>query len=228
MRNSDRKDVYTELREAITLLRILPGTELSVEKLTEEYGVSRSPVRDALLRLERDRLVDIFPQKGTRVSFLDENVIEEERFMRRCVELGVVGKCMEKKRSEKESEAFVMKLESNLLGQTAAILEEDYASFFKADDDLHHLFYTEVGLENVWSVVDAHTGNDKRIRMLSYSDTSIIDGVRKQHEELVRAIKDKDYDRVMNIEKNHLEKVSREIKDFEEQYPTYFIKKEQK
>ncbi len=217
-------DVYTSLREEITTLSLLPGAALSIEELCSKYGVSRSPVRDALLRLQRDKLVDIFPQKGTRVSFLDERTVEEERFMRKCIELGVVEKCMKKERSDKEFSAFVVKLESNLLSQEASLLEENYGDFYRADDELHHLFYSEVGLDNLWSIVDAHTGNDKRIRMLSYADASIIEGVKAQHRALVDAIKEKDPEKVLIVEKMHLEKVSREIKDFEEQYPAYFGK----
>ncbi len=222
MRSPDKKDVYSSLREEITLLRLLPGAELNTEALSEKYAVSRSPVRDALLRLERDRLVDIFPQKGTRVAFLNEAIIEEERFMRKCVELGAVEKCLKKERTQKEFDAFVVKLESNLLSQKASLIEEDYASFYKADDDLHHIFYTEVALENVWAVVDAHTGNDKRIRMLSYSDRVITEGVREQHIALVEAIKEKNLSKVLEVEREHLEKVQKEIKDFEEQFPSYF------
>lgn len=217
-------DVYTALREDITTLSVLPGAELSIEDLCSQYGVSRSPVRDALLRLQRDKLVDIFPQKGTRVSFLDEKTVEEERFMRKCIELGVVEKCMKKERSIREKDAFVVLLESNLLVQKAALLEEDYSGFYRADDELHHLFYTEVELDNLWSIVDAHTGNDKRIRMLSYADASIIEGVSEQHRALVDAIKDGDLERVLEVERMHLEKVTREIKDFEAQYPAYFVK----
>ncbi len=225
MRETDKKNIYTELREAITLLKLLPGEELSTEKLKAEYGVSRSPLRDAFLRLESDRLVEIFPQRCTRVTFLDEAAIEEERFMRKCVELGVIEKCMKQERTSKEREAFIIKLESNLLCQKAAILEEDLNSFYKADDDLHHLFYTEAGLENVWTIIDAHTSNDKRIRMLSYSDCTIIDGVRAQHTELIEAIKDNNIDRVLDIERKHLEKVSGEFTDLKEKFPDYFIPK---
>lgn len=222
MRCPDKKDVYSSLREEITLLKLLPGAELNTEALCEKYCVSRSPVRDALLRLERDRLVDIFPQKGTRVSFLSEAIIEEERFMRKCVELGAVEKCMKKSRTEREFDAFVVKLESNLLSQKASLIEEDYGAFYKADDNLHHIFYTEAALENVWSVVDAHTGNDKRIRMLSYSDKAITEGVREQHIALVEAIKEQNLEKVLEVEREHLEKVQTEIKDFEAQFPAYF------
>lgn len=228
MRSSGKRDVYMELREDITLLELLPGSEIDIEKLEEKYSVSRSPLRDALLRLQRDRLVDIFPQRGTRVSFLDEEIINEERFMRKCVELGVVEECMKKDRAKKEEEAFVVKLESNLLSQKASLIEEDWASFYRADDDLHHLFYTEMNMENVWAIVDAHTGNDKRIRMLSYSDKAIIEGVWNEHASLVEAIKNKDVERVLEIEKHHLEKVHGELSSFRTQFPSYFIKGEKR
>ncbi len=228
MRSAEKIDVYKALREDITLLSILPGTEINIEGLALKYSVSRSPLRDALLRLERDRLVDIFPQRGTRVSFLDIETIEEERFMRKCVELGVVDGCMKKVRSEKEHEAFVVKLESNLLKQKAAFIEEDWAAFYHADDDLHHLFYTEMKMENVWAVIDAHTGNDKRIRMLSYSDMAIIEGVRKEHIALVDAIKNKNKEKVMEIEKHHLDKVHGELVSFQAKFPSYFTEGEKR
>lgn len=224
MRKERNVDVYLDLRESITELRRLPGEELSIEALCEEYGVSRSPVRDALLRLSRDKLVDIFPQKGTRVSFLDTDIVKEERFMRKCMELGALRKCLEKKRTEKEREAFVVRLESNLLVQRASLLEDDYPSFYKADDELHRLFYIEAELENVWAIIDAHTGNDKRIRMISYKDQEILGAVEKEHIDIVNAIKNKDTDLVLKLDEEHLEKVKQELDEFKEQFPSYFIK----
>ena len=78
--------VYEELRSRIENLIYIPGQELQLDGLSQELGVSRSPVRDAILRLERDRLVDIFPQKGTRVAYLDRETILQERFLRATLE----------------------------------------------------------------------------------------------------------------------------------------------
>ena len=119
MSKDKKEDVYDSLREKITTLSLYPGQELNVEELCSLFKVSRSPLRDALLRLERDRLVDIFPQRGTRVSYLDEDIIEEERYMRKCMELGALKRALSKERSDKEKEAFVSKLESILLMQKA-------------------------------------------------------------------------------------------------------------
>ena len=146
MSKDKKEDVYDSLREKITTLSLYPGQELNVEELCSLFQVSRSPLRDALLRLERDRLVDIFPQRGTRVSYLDEDIIEEERYMRKCMELGALKRALAKERNGREQKAFISKLESILLMQEAYILEDNFSSFYTSDDDLHHLFYSEAGL----------------------------------------------------------------------------------
>ena len=69
--------VYEVLREKILSLELKPGQELNINQLAKEMNVSRSPIRDALLRLSLDKLVDVFPQKGTRVAFLDKDIIKD-------------------------------------------------------------------------------------------------------------------------------------------------------
>ena len=71
MKNTD-VSAYEILRDKIINLDFKPGQELNINSLAQKMGVSRSPIRDALLHLELDNLVEIFPQKGTRVSFLDK------------------------------------------------------------------------------------------------------------------------------------------------------------
>ena len=88
--------VYDELRQRIVNLIYKPGQEIGIQSLAEDFGVSRSPVRDALLRLGRDRLVDIFPQKGTRVAYLDRDIIMQERFLRAAVETRVLDAYMDR------------------------------------------------------------------------------------------------------------------------------------
>jgi DNA-binding GntR family transcriptional regulator len=62
-----REDIYRSLRAEILHCRLRPGTELRENELAERFSVSKSPVRDALLRLESDRLVVVLPRRGYRV-----------------------------------------------------------------------------------------------------------------------------------------------------------------
>jgi DNA-binding GntR family transcriptional regulator len=63
-----REDVYSRLRQEIISCALQPGAELREAELADRFRVSTSPVRDALLRLEADGLVVVFPRKGYRVA----------------------------------------------------------------------------------------------------------------------------------------------------------------
>lgn len=63
-----RDDIYTTLRQNILSLKLAPGSELREQLLAEEFSVSKSPVREALLRLEQERLVEIMSRQGYRVA----------------------------------------------------------------------------------------------------------------------------------------------------------------
>jgi len=222
----DRDDawVYNELRHEIENLILKPGEELSVNELTEKYGVSRSPVRDALLRLKRDSLVDIFPQKGTRVAKIDIHQVAEERFMRKSLELGALEKLLDKDATETERAAFITLLKSILLKQQAALLSKDYSEFLKGDDELHHMFFTYADLDGIWSILKAHTGNDYRIRMLSFLTAGIAAGVEEQHKALIDAIEAKDKEKALALDLKHLSKIDDEYKTLKESFPDYFVR----
>src|SRR5260221_3417397 len=82
--------VFEELQDKILSLQLAPGTVLSRSKLQLQFGVSSTPVRDALMKLEQIGLVDVFPQSGTRVSLISIPLARQEQFLRRSLELEVV------------------------------------------------------------------------------------------------------------------------------------------
>lgn len=63
-----RNNIYDSLRAAILNWELHPGQEMREQDLAQKYGVSRSPVRDALLRLEKEHLVTVLPRQGYRVN----------------------------------------------------------------------------------------------------------------------------------------------------------------
>lgn len=79
-------DIYTNLRGYIIELRIRPGEVVSIKDIAEEWNVGRSPVRDALIRLEKEGLITSLPQRGTMISRINLHRVEEERFLRACLE----------------------------------------------------------------------------------------------------------------------------------------------
>ncbi len=70
------EQVTSFIEERIITLDLKPGQRILESALAEEMGVSRGPVRDALRKLERHWLVELFPRRGARVTLLDEKHIE--------------------------------------------------------------------------------------------------------------------------------------------------------
>ena len=216
--------VYNQLREQIETLVLKPGTELNLTELSESLGVSRSPLRDALLRLERDSLVDIFPQKGTRVSYLDISDIRQERFMRMNLELGALKSFMDLELNDLAKEAYVTRLKSLLLKQKAALISGSYIDFLKADDEMHATFYSQLGYERVYAVLFSHTGNERRIRLLSSLAGNIANDIETQHEAIIDAISRGAKEEALELDRDHLNKIEDEYPMLIELFPQYFLK----
>ncbi|WP_147613390.1 GntR family transcriptional regulator [Treponema pectinovorum] len=213
--------VYEILRNQIINLEYKPGQELNVNALVEKLGVSRSPVRDALLRLSLDNLVDIFPQKGTRVSLLDVKIIQQERFMRINLELGVLKQFM-KSLDETKQKVCGTKLQAILLQQHASLMDSNRKDFLQYDDEMHHFFYEQSGNEWIWNVICNHTGNDHRIRMLSYNAHHIADNVEEEHKALVNAVMAGDFEKALEIDEAHLQKLTEVFEPLMKNFPEYF------
>jgi DNA-binding GntR family transcriptional regulator len=86
IRSLNRTRIYEELRGDIVKCRIRPGSVLQEKDLAERMGVSRSPVRDALLKLEEHGLIEIVPRKGYRVRQISISDARELYEMRHIVE----------------------------------------------------------------------------------------------------------------------------------------------
>ena len=79
-------ELYHILEDEICTLKILPGEALSENQLCKRFGVSRTPIRSVLQRLEQNRFVQIIPCKGTIVTAIDIGVVDQLIFQRVAVE----------------------------------------------------------------------------------------------------------------------------------------------
>ncbi len=127
--------VYVSLLDAIVLLELLPGQKLPRKELADMLGVSVTPVRDALQRLETQGFVSTKPQSETRVSLLDKASLLGLQFQRAAMEVAVV------RRLARRPAAV-----SNL----SAVPKHVSAVHFDAHDDtFHHGLFQAAGLGQV-------------------------------------------------------------------------------
>ena len=82
MRVTSSQTIYQKIKDDIIYLRRKPGDELYIQALSEEMRVSRSPVRDALMLLQSEGLVNMYPQRGCWVSLIDLDKIDEQQLLR--------------------------------------------------------------------------------------------------------------------------------------------------
>src|SRR3954462_4558175 len=128
-----RDQVYDRLRAAIIAAELEPGRQLSENELAARLGVSRTPVREALVRLRDERLVQIVPQLGTFVTRISTSAVADAQFIREALECACV-----RRAAELASEDDVATLEDNLRAQERARDSDDFDAFYVLDDAFHH------------------------------------------------------------------------------------------
>lgn len=209
--------IYQDIRERILNLEFKPGEEIRILDLSEDYGVSRSPVRDALMRLSSESLVTVLPQRGCWISKIDMKRVEEERFLRYSLEKSVLSYFID--RAQKSD---IARLEYFLSLQKEAREKNDEIAFFKNDDEMHKAIFIAADMERIWNIISTETGHYRRMRLLSFDEFGVLDVNIRQHEELIKALGDKDLAASLKVESEHIFKLTMEAGDIRKNNPTYF------
>src|SRR5438477_6258268 len=113
--------LYDILRFEIVSLSLKPGSVINRVDIQNRFGVSSTPLRDALMRLGGEGLVDVVPQSATRVSLIDVNKAHAAQFLRRALELEAI-----KTISEATDRAVVAELRDLVARQKDAAARQDF------------------------------------------------------------------------------------------------------
>ncbi|ATY12914.1 GntR family transcriptional regulator [Amycolatopsis sp. AA4] len=175
-----RDEAYERIRHAIIDGSLPPGTPLRDADLAEQLGLSRAPVRQALLRLAEDRLVVSKPQSYTRVAEFDAGDVRDAvRLVRALHELAV-------REARLGPRQFAEMREANDRFR-AAVAEGDVGKAIEADDELHDIPVRACGNRAVAATLDRYT---PLLRRLEYARFSSLPAHRSvaRHEELIAAL----------------------------------------
>lgn len=137
---------FDTLRNAIVTLQLLPGERLVRTELSQQLGFSLTPLREAILRLEAQGLVETRPQAETRVALIDKHHLFELQFMRVAVETDVV-RCLA---GRAEGERSLRNAKNAIRAQATAIAMSDDVSE-KVDRSFHAALFQAIGMERVFS-----------------------------------------------------------------------------
>lgn len=203
------------LREKILELELAPGTSLSRLELQKQFGLSQTPVRDALMRLEEEGLVTVYPQYATLVSKIDINLARQSHFMRRAVEQEIVHEL-----ASKPDRRFINRLVDVNAKLKTLVSSDEYGTFLRHDRDFHYILYEEAGLEDVWPVVRRHSGHIDRLRRLNLPNVGkarVVDN----HDAIIEGLAACDPARAEEAMKIHLSGTLSMVDSIVERYPDF-------
>jgi DNA-binding GntR family transcriptional regulator len=208
---------YAALRTAIVTAQLAPGRRLSENELAGLIGVSRTPVREALLRLRDERLVDVVPQLGTFVTFIDEDAVADAHFVRESLEVNAV-----RHAPGPLDDATLQPIEDNLETQQRAAEIGDDDAFARLDDELHHLLCDLSGRSVAWRMSERTRGQLDRVRRLSLPDAGYRRQMLAEHRAVVAAVAAGDADGAERELRHHLRMVLSSLPDIRRAHPEYF------
>lgn len=214
---SAASEVYASLREQIIGLTLVPGTVLSRADLADRYHVSQTPVRDALMRLETEHLVDVFPQYATVVSTIDIAIAAQAHFLRRSLELEIVGLL-----AETHDDTLIADLKAVMRRQEAAVRKRDLADFSAADAALHARLFEAADVAELLELVRSRSGHLDRMRRLHLLTPGKAQKIVDDHWQVVRAIEAADPDGARDALRKHLSGTLSQADDIKARFPAYF------
>jgi GntR family transcriptional regulator, rspAB operon transcriptional repressor len=208
--------VFERLRDMIIAIEMAPGTVLPRAELAERFGVSQTPVRDALMRLEAEGLVDVFPQHATVVSRIDLAAARQAHFLRRAIELELV-----RTLAERPDEALIARLRATIAQQRALRDLKNYREFVVADRAFHQHMYEAAGVVELWDLVRRRSGHIDRLRHLHLPEEGKTTAIVRDHTEIVDSIARGDVTGAQSALRKHLSGTLTFIDQIRRRYPEY-------
>lgn len=219
---NNKQYIYRILKENIMNLVLPPGEAISEIEISETLNVSRTPVREAIVRLSEEKLIQVFPQKGSIVSKINLNLVEEAVFLRKICERQLFKMACE----DENSSSLVKELEKNVEYQKIAVnFENNLYEFFRLDNQFHALIFEYYNKINVWKSIKRLCTHYDRLRLLDTLEKMNLQEILHQHIEFIELIKHKDNKKTKDFICNHLCNYKDVINIFIKKHPTYFEKK---
>ncbi|MEK3782143.1 GntR family transcriptional regulator [Paenibacillus sp. FSL R5-0810] len=218
IKGSTRDYSYHLLKDRIMRLDLEPGTKISEKEIAEELQVSRTPVREAFMKLAEEELLDIIPQSGTLVSRINLSHVEEGRFIREKIEKEIVALAC-----ERFPEEHRFRLETNLALQDVSADNRNRYKLFELDEEFHQILFAGTGKERTWKMLQQLNIHFNRLRLLRLSMDSNWETIIAQHKEIYRLIVSGETEQAVKTMEGHLRLVVVEQDLLRQKYPQYFI-----
>lgn len=194
-----REVIFNTLREAIIIGELRPGERLMEVQLAEKLGVSRTPVREAIRKLELEGLVDMLPRKGAHVADLSVKDIMDVLEVRATLD-GLATSLAATRITEEEIKAL-----KNVQNQFANYVEkENLQGSIKKDVEFHEIIYKSSRNEKLIHISNNLREQIQRFRIIYLKDYGSPLDVVKEHTEILDCIISKNSERALTLAHRHI------------------------
>ena len=186
--------IYADLRAELVSLARRPGEPISEGDIASSYGVSRTPVREAILKLSDEGLVEIFPQSGINVSRIPIAALPEAIVIRRALEETTV-----RLTAGLATPSQILALHSILERQREADAARDRDAFHQADELFHATIAEIAKYPGIWRLILQVKVHVDRFRQLTLPQRGRMGTVIAEHERILSAIESGTFFSLMNL-----------------------------
>ncbi len=204
------QQIYRMLRNLVVEMKLMPNRFLSEKDVAAALNVSKTPVREAFIRLAEDGVVNIVPKSGTYVSPIDIQRAYEGYFIRSSLESSCAAHL-----AGQATDADIAVLMQELAAQRQSLDIEDYRAFYLLDNKFHETIFLAAGLPNTKRFVDNVKFEVDRIRSFKLvMKIRRVEEVLADHTAIVNAIAARDAETARLAAMHHFAGMSENIEQF--------------
>jgi GntR family transcriptional regulator, rspAB operon transcriptional repressor len=216
-RNTISAQIHAVLRRDIIAGQLAPRAMLSEQDIAAGFGISRTPVREAMIKLADEGLVEIFPQYGSFVAPIKLRDVFDSQFVREALECAAVDKAIGRLDAPQDRQ-----LKAVIGRQRALLRPQERDAFFRADEDLHMLILRIAGHGAAWHFVESAKVQMDRVRHLAITIARKQALILAEHEAVVDRLLARDRDGAVDAMRAHLRGIFRTIEMLRHEKIDYF------
>ena len=208
---------YQKLKKDIMTFVLAPVEAISAAKIAERYSVSRTPAREAIVKLQKEGLVDIYPQSKSLVSWINMERIRQEWYVRYTLEI-----CMAERFVRRITQDTIWAMERNLRRMEQTCDQAGDNLYLELDHEFHDLIYDTAGEFLAKEIIHTQVTHYNRIRYLTDQAPFVREKTISEHRQLIGAARKKDEGLFEECLKVHIGRLSMDLQMLKERYPEYF------
>lgn len=217
--NNMQMTAYELIKQKIILAEYIPGQKISENMIVSDIDLGRTPVREALIHLKKDNLIDVIPQSGSYVAKIDLMSAKNARFVRENIEKQIISEA-----TQNNNNAIIPELERIISLQRYYYKKKDTQGFFLMDDEFHRAFYLATNKGQIWEWLQILNSQLTRFRWLRLKLTNLKwQKLIDQHLAILKAVKANDTPLATKLVVNHLHLMLEEQQTLIDAFPDYFI-----